>query len=91
MTLIKNFNYIYSELMRFCFLPMVQNDLDMVRRTWNNHRIRKIKNVDAPSGKPDMLFYMPELTGQLVSIFERYIYGSFEVFHIIIFALLQSS
>lgn len=31
-------------------------------RHWNTHGIRPYPNQDTPSGKPDMLFFLPEMT-----------------------------
>jgi len=44
-------------------MDVLQRDLDMARQTWNLHKIRKVNNSEAPSGKPDMLFEMPEIFG----------------------------
>lgn len=57
-------------------------ELDGVARHWNEHRIRKCKNVDLPAGKPDVLYFQPEtflardykmpLNGSLVAIERQY-------------------
>ena len=47
------------DCLRFCFLKLVQNDLDEVRRDWNTHRIRPSRDAHCPAGVPDELFYLP--------------------------------
>ncbi len=44
-------------------MDVLQLDLDMVKRTWNRHKIRKNFNLYALSGKPEMLFAMLEMKG----------------------------
>jgi hypothetical protein len=53
---------IHIECLRFCFIPVIQTDLDMVRDAWNNHRIRK-QNTLCPSDRPLILYNYPELFG----------------------------
>lgn len=40
-----------------------QNELDEVRRLWNSHRIRPVRNKTSPSGRPIMMYTCPELYG----------------------------
>ena len=47
------------ECLRFCFMHLIQGDLDDVRRDWNTHRIRPSRDAYCPAGVPDELFYLP--------------------------------
>ena len=43
---------------------MIQKKLDIFRITlWNNHRVRKQKNKDLPTGVPKHIFSFPEKYG----------------------------
>ena len=40
---------------------MIQKELDIFRTTlWNNHRVRKQKNKDIPTGITEPIFSFPE-------------------------------
>ena len=47
-------------------MAILQRDLDHIRKDWNTHNIRhQSKNVvEGPSGKPDIMFFNPELYGK---------------------------
>lgn len=49
-----------TEILRFCFMGVLQSDLDDVRRRWNTHRIRPSAGARCPAGIPDELYYLPE-------------------------------
>ena len=38
-------------------------------RHWNTHKIRPYPNQDTPPGKPDVLFFLPEVTGKMDVLF----------------------
>ena len=44
-----------------CFAP--QRYLDDVAETWNGQRIRTVRNSRSPSGRPSVLYLLPELYG----------------------------
>ena len=46
----------------FCFAHLLQDDLDKVTEHWNTHLIRGSR-YDTISGRPDELFFLPELHG----------------------------
>ena len=46
----------------FCFAQLLQDDLDKVKEHWNTHLIRRSRH-DTISGRPDELFFLPELHG----------------------------
>ena len=48
-----------TDCLRFCFMTLLQKDLDEVRRMWNTHRIRPSSGALCPPGIPDELFYLP--------------------------------
>jgi len=48
-----------TDLLRFCFLHLVQEDLDSLRWHWNTHRIRPSAGATCPPGVPDELYYLP--------------------------------
>lgn len=52
---------IETECLRFCFMDVIQKDLDEVRRQWNTHRIRPSAGSRCPPGIPDELFYLPQM------------------------------
>ncbi|XP_071146741.1 uncharacterized protein [Mytilus edulis] len=55
---------VHKECVRFCFLSVIQHQLDMFAENWNSHRIRRQRaEVVTPSGIPNMLYYQPEIFG----------------------------
>lgn len=50
------------ECLWYCFAPVLQEDLNIVKEHWNSHRIRKSRHGTVP-GRPDSLFYLPEHHG----------------------------
>ena len=56
-------NPVIKECLRFCFMDALQTDLDRIAQHWNSHNIRRQKRfAELPSGKPDVMFFVPELT-----------------------------
>jgi len=58
-----NDDVIHRECLKFCFMDLIQSELHRVVLEWNVHRIRPSTNLESPSGKPDILYFLPELTG----------------------------
>lgn len=56
-------NALQVECLRFCFGPLIKYDLDLTRKEWNRHSIRKQKLGEVQSGKPNYLFYNPTANG----------------------------
>ena len=54
---------IHMECVRYCFLPLIDSDLQRVVQHWNQHRIRPSRNAEVPAGIPDVLYYQPEVFG----------------------------
>ena len=53
-------NQLQIECLWFYFSGTIQQDLDIVVKHWNSHYIRRSRH-DTISGRPDELFYLPEL------------------------------
>lgn len=59
----KKSNKMHLECLRFCFSHLINLDLQLTKREWNTHNIRKQKNGDVQPGKPNFLYYNPESSG----------------------------
>ena len=53
---------IHVECLRFCFMPLIQEELHKVAKHWNLLSIRPSHNVESPSGRPDVLYFVPTWT-----------------------------
>lgn len=51
-----------KECLWFCFSELLQKYLDEVKEHWNTHYIRRSR-FDTVQGRPDSLYYIPELRG----------------------------
>lgn len=58
--LFDNSDPVQVECLRFCFLPLIQKQLDSITIQWNQHRIRPQRHGECPSGKPDLMYHIPE-------------------------------
>ena len=54
---------VHIKALRFCFMDLIEQDIHRCALEWNEHRIQKRKNVDGPSGKPNLMFFHPHLYG----------------------------
>ena len=54
---------IHLECVRFCFLRLINDDLLKVISLWNQHRVRPTRHAECPSGKPNVLYFQPEVYG----------------------------
>ena len=52
---------IHKEVLLFCFMPVIQSELNEFTRTWNMRNVRQSAN--GPGGKPDILFQLPSSVG----------------------------
>ncbi|XP_021363765.1 uncharacterized protein LOC110457004 [Mizuhopecten yessoensis] len=59
--LLSTSNVGHIECARFSFMNLLQQDLDKVRMEWNQHRVRPNKQGESPTGKPDIMYFMPTL------------------------------
>ncbi|KAG5887618.1 hypothetical protein JTB14_002627 [Gonioctena quinquepunctata] len=55
--------FLDKSLIQFCFMGLIQEDLNQVVMEWNVHKIRKSRNSIAPTGRPSIMFDMPSLYG----------------------------
>lgn len=51
------------------FGSLLQRDLDAFVVEWNTHPIRPNPNVDSPPGRPDDIYDMPTIHGEVGDIF----------------------
>ena len=49
----------HLQAVRFCFMDILQKELDEYLAIWKSHRIRSSRNSECPGGRPDVLFYLP--------------------------------
>ena len=56
-------NHLNRECLKFCFLPILRKELYLVTELWNSHNIQKQKRCEVEGGKPDILFFTPEIYG----------------------------
>lgn len=55
-------NQLEMECLWFCFASLIQQDLNHVKDHWNSHYIRSSRH-ETISGRPNELFYLPEIHG----------------------------
>ncbi|XP_059187145.1 uncharacterized protein LOC131969929 [Centropristis striata] len=53
--------YLDRSLIQFCFLNIIQDELDETIHVWDSHVIRPSKNDRVPSGRPRIMYMFPEL------------------------------
>ena len=53
-------NPMHVACLKFCFMPLLKEELERVAQQWNLHRIRPSANEHSPSGRPDTIFFIPE-------------------------------
>ncbi|XP_069136836.1 uncharacterized protein [Argopecten irradians] len=56
-------NVLHIECLRYCYMNIIQNQLDVFMQTWNSHRIRSQRDVTNVHGIPVVLYHQPELFG----------------------------
>ena len=52
---------VISEFLKFCFMPSLQKELFSIAELWNTHTIQSQPRHEVDSGKPDILFFTPEI------------------------------
>ncbi|KAL3831998.1 hypothetical protein ACJMK2_005664 [Sinanodonta woodiana] len=50
-------------ILQFCFMGMIQDEMDEVVKVWNMHLIRPTRNCVMPSGRPTVMYQTPTLYG----------------------------
>ncbi|XP_041360504.1 uncharacterized protein LOC121376794 [Gigantopelta aegis] len=52
-----------KDLVRFCFLRLIQVDIDKVVEVWNSHKIRRSRFNGLQNATPAVLYCLPHLHG----------------------------
>ena len=55
-------NVVHVECLQFCYMSVIEEELQRAARLWNLHRIRPSTNNTSPHGRPDMLYFLPEMS-----------------------------
>lgn len=56
-------NPLHIQCLRYAFGNLIQEDLLLTMKEWNEHRVRKQNNRNIPGGSPDELYKWPENYG----------------------------
>ena len=48
--------------LKYCFKDILQRDIQRTAMEWNDHRIRKTTKYETVSGKPNILYFSPQLS-----------------------------
>ena len=54
-----------TDIVRYCFGRLIQDELNHFTKEWNSHRISPCKKADATAGVPDVLYLLPSLNGKI--------------------------
>lgn len=55
--------YLSTECLKFCFLPILRRELHLIAEQWNTHNIQQQKRFVVEGGKPDVMFFLREANG----------------------------
>ena len=44
-------------------MSIIQHELDEMKKIWNTHYIREVRNSESPPGQPIVLYFLPEQSG----------------------------
>ncbi|KAJ4925027.1 hypothetical protein JOQ06_017765 [Pogonophryne albipinna] len=53
--------FLDKSVLQFCFMGIIQDELDETTCVWDSHVIRPSKNDRVPSGRPKVMYMFPEL------------------------------
>ena len=53
-------NPLHVECLRFSFGKLIEEDMEIARKEWNEHRVRKQNNRNVEGGIPNELYHYPE-------------------------------
>ena len=56
---------VQAECLSFCFMRLLQDELARTVQEWNLHKTRPSSNESSPPGRPETLFFLPELTSTI--------------------------
>lgn len=51
---------LHVECLKFCYMPLLRDELHRVAKHWNLHKIRPSSNDHSPHGRPDINYFIPE-------------------------------
>ncbi|MED6285477.1 hypothetical protein CHARACLAT_029707, partial [Characodon lateralis] len=49
----------HMSLVRYCFLGVLQKELDEYKQLWNTHTICPVRQSKCPSSKPEAMYHLP--------------------------------
>jgi hypothetical protein len=52
---------LHIECVRYCFMDVLQDELIQVAVQWNQHTLQVKKDCNSPRGKPDVMYFLPDL------------------------------
>ena len=52
---------VHCDNLKYCFMDLIQTDLDRIAHQWNTHEIRQQTNTSCMFGNPTMFFFLPDL------------------------------
>ncbi|XP_054641995.1 uncharacterized protein LOC129187166 [Dunckerocampus dactyliophorus] len=55
--------FLDKAILQFCCMGLIQDELDDTAQVWNTHTIRPSKNINVPSGRPNVMHTLPQLYG----------------------------
>lgn len=58
-------NPVHCDCLRFCFMKVLRKHLECLAVQWNQHRMLVKRNTESPRGRPDVLYFCPELHGAI--------------------------
>ena len=44
-------------------MPVLRDKLYAITSQWNTHSIRQVNNSESPAGRPDQLYFIPQMQG----------------------------
>ena len=71
---------LFSAAAQFCFMSVLQKELDKVRQHWNTHCICPVHESECPLGRPDTIFFLPSLFGEYTFEMLEAFQETFDVF-----------
>lgn len=54
-----NGSRLHTSLLQYCFLGVLQKELDEYKQLWNTLTIRPVRQSQCPSGKPEAMYHLP--------------------------------
>lgn len=62
---------LHVECLKYCYMPLIRQELQRAAVQWNLHRIRPSTNPNSPPGRPDTLYFLPSLLGDEISDYKQ--------------------